>query len=177
MGYDRPRRFDIAGAHPDEAFRAVAEAHSAVKEIGQQLGGTYFERFPETDDKVKLWLSNRPLKHAENLDADIQQHLATGGRILDGLKVALPLGLSRSQEQARDRCHALANAMEKVLQKRLQDVPPARAWQYVKVRATPATVKQPGQTGLSVGKTVEAVKSIARSHFVSGGAILPTCDI
>ena len=165
MGYCKPKRFDIAGAHPDEAFRAVADAHTAVKEIGQQLGGTYFHHFPETNEKIVQWLGSRPMRHGDNLDADVQQHLAQGGRILDGLKVVLPLGLSKSQEEAQQRCHALANSMEKVLQKRLQEAPATKAWDYVKVSATPATVKQPGHTGWSVEKTVEAVKGIARSHF------------
>ena len=36
----RPRRFDVAGAHPDEVYRAVAEVSAAVDEIGKQ-----FQRF------------------------------------------------------------------------------------------------------------------------------------
>ena len=35
----RPRRFDVAGAHPDEVYRAVAEVASAVDEIGKQAIG------------------------------------------------------------------------------------------------------------------------------------------
>ena len=117
----KQRRFDIAGAHPDEVYRAVADVHTAVKEIGQQLGGTWFSQLPEANDKILLWLANRPLRHGDNLDADVQQHLAMGGRIMDGLEVVLPLGLSKSQAEMRGRCHELAGSMEKVLQKRLQE--------------------------------------------------------
>ena len=101
---------------------------------------------------------------ADNLDADVQQFMAQGVRILDRAKKELPVGLSGSHEQARDRCHMLANSMEKVLQKRLTD-PAVKAWDYVKVNATAVTVKQPGQTALSVEKTVQTVKDIARGHF------------
>lgn len=163
----KQRRFDIAGAHPDEVYRAVADVHTAVKEIGQQLGGTWFSQLPEANDKILLWLANRPLRHGDNLDADVQQHLAMGGRIMDGLEVVLPLGLSKSQAEMRGRCHELAGSMEKVLQKRLQEEHPAKAWRYVKVNATPVTVKQPGQKVLPVDKTVAAVKDILRSHFGS----------
>ena len=55
--------------------------------------------------------------------------------------------------------------MEKGAAEAPDDEPAAKAWNYVKVSATPATVKQPGQTALSVEKTVQAVKNIARNHF------------
>ena len=35
----RPRRFDVAGAHPDEAYRAVANISEAIEEIGKQFIG------------------------------------------------------------------------------------------------------------------------------------------
>jgi hypothetical protein len=159
------RRFDIAGAPPDEVYRAVGNIHEAVKEIGKQ--GIEFREFPETQEKIRQWLMNKPLRHGDNLDADVQQYLAQGVRNLNGLKQLMPLGLSKSQQEVRDRCHALAGSMEKVLTKRLAETNAPRAWNYVKVRASPVTVKQPGKTALPPDKTVAAVKDILRSHFGS----------
>jgi len=159
----RPRQFGIAGAHPDEAFGAVADLVGAVKEIRQ--AGVHFKDFPEKNAYLSQWLENRPKRFADNLDADVQLFLAQGVRFVDGLKGEMLLGLSRSQQDARDRGDRLSRSMEKVLQKRLQEVPPAKAWNYVEVNATPVTVKQPGQAGWTVEKTVQAVKDIARSHF------------
>jgi hypothetical protein len=87
--------------------------------------------------------------------------------VVAGFKDKMPLGLSQSQQQVRDRCNELSGSMEKVLQKRLLESPEAKAWNYVKVKAAPATVKQPGQKALPVDKTVAAVKDILRSHFDS----------
>jgi hypothetical protein len=161
----RQKRFDVAGAHPDEVYGAVADLVRAVDQVGDQWA--HVEGFPrDLRLEATQWRQTRPMRFApDNLDADVQQFMAQGVRILDRAKKELPVGLSGSHEQARDRCHMLANSMEKVLQKRLQDVPAAKAWDYVKVGATPAPVEQPGQTGWSVEKTVQAVKNIARSHF------------
>jgi hypothetical protein len=152
----RHRRFDVAGMPPDEVYGAVGELVKTVEDIGRQTG---------VENVTQLWRQNRPMRFADNLDADVQQFLAQGVRFIDGFRKELPLGLSRQHQQVRDRCNELAGSMEKVLQKRLQEAPATKAWDYVKVSATPATVKQPGQTGWSVGKTVEAVIGIARSHF------------
>jgi hypothetical protein len=161
----RPKRFDIAGAHPDEVYGAVADLVRAVDQVGDQWA--HVEGFPrDLRSEAAQWRQTRPMRFAaDNLDADVQQFMAQGVRILDRAKKELPVGLSGSHEQVRDRCHKLAESMEKVLQKRQQGEPPLKAWNYVKVNATPATVKQPGQTALSVEKTVQAVKDIARGHF------------
>jgi hypothetical protein len=161
----RPKRFDVAGAHPDEVYRAVADLVRAVDQVGDQWA--HVEGFPrDLRLEATRWRQTRPMRFAaDNLDADVQQFMARGVRILDRANKELPVGLSGSQEQARDRCHKLAESMEKVLQKRLQVEPPVKAWSYVKVKAAPVTVKQSGQTGWSAEKTVQAVKDIARSHF------------
>jgi hypothetical protein len=161
----RQKRFDIAGAPPDEVYGAVADLVRAVDQVGDQWA--HVEGFPrDLRSEAGQWRQRRPMRFAaDNLDADVQQFMAQGVRILDRAKKELPLGLSGGHEQARDRCHKLAESMEKVLQKRLQDMPPTKAWDYVKVNAAPVTVKQAGQVGRSVEKTVEAVKGIARSHF------------
>ena len=36
----RPRRFDVAGAHPDEAWRAVANISEATEDIRKQFIGS-----------------------------------------------------------------------------------------------------------------------------------------
>jgi hypothetical protein len=154
----KPKRFDVAGQHPDEVFGAVSDLVRVVDEVGKQTG---------VENVVRLWRQNRPMRHGDNLDADVQQYMAQGVRFIDGFKDKLPLGLSRSQQQVRDRCNELAGSMEKVLQKRLLESPEAKAWNYVKIKATPATVKQPGQTAVTVDKTVATVKDLLRGHFDS----------
>lgn len=157
----RPRCFDVAGAHPDEAWRAVANVHGAVKGIWR--GGD----FPETNEKITQWLLSKPLRHGNNLDADVQQYLARGVRNLDWLQQFMTLGLSKSEREVRDRCDQLARSMDKVLALRAAEEPSARAWNYVKVKATPVTVKQPGQIAVPPDKTVETVKTLLRNHFGS----------
>ena len=131
----RPRRFDVAGAHPDEVYRAVAEVASAVDEIGKQaIGSQPFERFAGMDRDVKTWRQNKPLRFGRNLDADVQQFLAQGVRIMDGFNEEMPLGLSDSHRQVRNRCNELARGMEKVLAKRPDEERPGDPWKYVKVR-------------------------------------------
>jgi hypothetical protein len=154
----KPKRFDVAGQHPDEVFGAVSDLVRVVDEVGQQTG---------VENVTQLWRQNRPMRHGDNLDADVQQFMAQGVRFIDGFKDKMPLGLNRSQQQVRDRCNELSGSMEKVLQKRLLESPAAKAWNYVKIKATPATVKQQGQTAVPVDKTVAAVKDILRSHFDS----------
>jgi hypothetical protein len=164
MGSYKPKRFDIAGAPPDEVYGAVADLVRAVDQVGDQWA--HVEGFPrDLRLEATQWRQTRPMRFApDNLDADVQQFMAQGVRILDRANKELPFGLSGSYEQARDRCDRLAQSMEKVLQKRLTD-PAVKAWDYVKVNATAVTVQQPGQTALSVEKTVQAVKDIARGHF------------
>jgi hypothetical protein len=154
----KPKRFDVAGRHPDEVFGAVSDLVRVVDEVGKQTG---------VENVTQLWRQNRPMRHGDNLDADVQQFMAQGVRFIDGFKDKMPLGLSQSQQKVRDRCNELAGSMEKVMQKRLLESPAAKSWNYVKVKAAPAMVKQPGQTALPVDKTVATVKDIMRSHFDS----------
>lgn len=156
----RPRRFDVAGAHPDEVYRAVAEVSAAVDEIGKQ-----FQRFTGMVRDVQPWRQNKPLRFGRNLDADVQQFLAQGVRIMDDFNEEMPLGLSDSHRQVRNRCNELARGMEKVLAKRPDEERPVDSWKYVKIRVTPAVVKEPGQTAWSVEKTREAVRNGLRGHF------------
>lgn len=156
----RPRRFDVAGAHPDEVYRAVAEVASAVDEIGKQ-----FQRFTGMYRDVQPWRQNKPLRFGRNLDADMQQFLAQGVRIMDDFNEEMPLGLSDSHRQVRNRCNELARGMEKVLAKRPDEERLVDLWKHVKIRVTPAAVKEPGQTAWSMEKTREAVRNGLRGHF------------
>ena len=84
------------------------------------------------------WLAqNKPLRFGRNLDADVQQFLAQGVRIMDGFNEEMPLGLSDSHRQVRNRCNELARGMEKVLAKRPDEERPGDPWKYVKIRVTP----------------------------------------
>jgi hypothetical protein len=157
MGF-RPKRFDVAGKHPDEVYGAVGELIKVVEDVGRQTG---------VENVMQLWRQNRPMRFADNLDADVQQFLAQGVRLIDGCKKELPLGLSRQHQQVRDRCNELAGSMEKVLQKRLLEDDPAKSWNYVRIEAKAFTAKQPGQSSLSPEKTVQTVKDLLRSHFSS----------
>jgi hypothetical protein len=154
----KPKRFDVAGAHPDEVYGAVGGLVKAMDEVGAIAG---------VDVEMEAWRQNRPMRFGDNSDADVQQYLAQGVRLMDGLKTKLPLGLSRNQQDVRDRCDDLAKSMDKMLAKRTQEEPRAKAWNYVQVKATPVTVKQPGQTAVPVDKTVETVKTLLRNHFSS----------
>ena len=126
MGY-KPKRFDVAGLHPDEVCGALGELARTVEEIGRQVG---LERI------MRVWAQNRPVRSAENFDADAQHFLASGVQFIDGCAKDLPPGLSREQRQIRDRCNELAGSMEKVLVKRL-DEQPAKTWSFVKVNVSP----------------------------------------
>jgi hypothetical protein len=113
----RPRRFDVAGSHPDEAWRAVAELVSAVDEIGKQWSEV--EGFPrDLRLEATRWRQKRPLRYGDNLDADVQQFITRGVRIMDRLNKELPVGLSHNQNKVRDRCAELARSMEKTLAQR-----------------------------------------------------------
>ena len=161
----KPKRADVAGVPMDEAWRAVSNIHDAVKEIAKQ--GIEFNEFPETQEKIRQWLVNKPLRHGDSPDADVQQYLAQGVRNIDGLKQLMPLGLGKGQQEVRDSCDRLARSMDKVLAKRAAEEPSAKAWNYVKVKATPVTVKQPGEAAIPPEKTVETVKTLLRNDFGS----------
>ena len=104
MGY-KPKRFDVAGLHPDEVCGALGELARTVEEIGRQVG---LERI------TRVWAQSRPSRSAEHFDADAQHFLASGVQFIDGCAKDLPAGLSRQQQQVRDRCNELAGSMEKV---------------------------------------------------------------
>jgi hypothetical protein len=123
----KPKRFDVAGAHPDEAWRAVANIAGAVNELRQQGGG------PEENAKIGAWLSSKPLRFGNARDADVQQFLERGVKIVDGLAVKLPLGLSRGQREVRDRCGELAKSMQRVLDRREDEPQPFDPWLPVKI--------------------------------------------
>ena len=149
----RPKRFDLAGLHPDEVCEALGELARTVEEIGRQVG---LERI------TRVWTQSRPVRSAENFDADAQHFLASGVQFIDGCTKDLPPGLSKEQRQIRDRCNALAGSMEKVLVKRL-DEQPAKTWSFVKVNVSPWVNK--GEKTLSMEKTAQTVKDLLRIHF------------
>jgi hypothetical protein len=145
----RRKRFHLAGLHRDEVCEALGELARTVEEIGRQVG---LERI------MRVWAQNRPVRSAENFDADAQHFLASGVQFIDGGAS----DLSREQRQIRDRCNELAGSMEKVLAKRL-DEQPAKTWSFVKVNVSPWINR--GEETLSVEKTVQTVKDLLRIHF------------
>jgi hypothetical protein len=149
----RPKRFGLAGLHPNEVCGMLGELARTVEEIGRQVG---LERI------TRVWAQSRPSRSAEHFDADAQHFLASGVQFIDGCAEDLPPGLSKEQRQVRDRCNELAGSMERVLVKRL-DEQPAKTWSFVKVNVSPWITQ--GQETLSMEKTVQAVKDILRSHF------------
>jgi hypothetical protein len=148
MGH-KPRRFDVAGMHPDAVCGALGELARTVEEIGRQVR---LERI------TRVWAQNRPVRSADSFDADAQHFLASGVQFIDGGAK----DLSKEQRQVRDRCNELAVSMEKVLAKRL-DEQPAKTWSFVKVNVSP-WINQ-GEETLSIEKTVQAVKDLLRIHF------------
>jgi hypothetical protein len=114
----RPKRFDVAGAHPDEAWRAVSDVRNAVEDIRKQFIGS-----PEIDAvNAMTWkflqMENRPMRFGNTPDAEVQRFLERGIGLMDALKPRMALGFSRGQQQVRDRCAELAKSMQKVLDKR-----------------------------------------------------------
>jgi hypothetical protein len=76
----RRKRFHLAGLHRDEVCEALGELARTVEEIGRQVG---LERI------MRVWAQNRPLRSAENFDADAQHFLASGVQFLDGCAIGL----------------------------------------------------------------------------------------
>jgi hypothetical protein len=66
MGH-KPRRFDVAGMHPDEVCGALGALARTIEEIGRQVGR---ERL------TRVWAQNRPVRSAHSFDADAQHFLA-----------------------------------------------------------------------------------------------------
>jgi hypothetical protein len=128
----RPRRFDVAGAHPDEAWRAVANVSEATEESRKQfIGGPEIEA---VNTMLWQWRQNKPLRFSNVPDAEVQRFLAKGVEIMDALKAKMPLGLSERQRQVRNRCQELAKSMEKVLAQRPDEQPWQRFSRKPRVR-------------------------------------------
>ena len=123
----KPKRFDIAGAHPDEAHRAVGNIAETVKEVARQAES------PAENMKISAWMAGKPLRFGNKRDADVQQFLERGVKIVDALATKLPLGLSRGQREVRDRCDELAKSMRKVLDRRPDEAPRFDPWRPVKI--------------------------------------------
>jgi hypothetical protein len=111
----RPRHFDVAGAHPDEAYRAVGDVFGAVGEMRRQYVSGQLPGAQEVNIAVEKWQASKPLRFGNCSDAQVQRFLAQGVRMMDVMKEKLPLGISDSHRQVRNRCHELAKSMEKVL--------------------------------------------------------------
>ena len=124
----RPKRFDVAGQHPDEAWRAVADMRNTVEDIRRQFIGS-----PEIGAVNRtifpfLEIENRPMRYGNTPDAEVQRYLARGVELIDELKTRMPLGLSRGQQQVRDRGAELARSMQKVLDKRPDEAGPKQVY-------------------------------------------------
>ena len=91
------------------------------------------------------WRQNKPLRFGRNRDADVQQFLAQGVRIMDDFNEKMPLGLRDTHRQVRNRCNELARGMEKVLAKRpdeeFQFDPRYASWRHVEIYAETAPIK------------------------------------
>ena len=120
----RPRRFDVAGAHPDEAWRAVANISEASRRFGKQFIGT--RKIGAVNTMFGNGGYNKPLRFGNTPDVEVQRFLAQGVEIMDGLKAKMPLGLSDSHRQVRNRCNELSKWMEKVLARRPDEQPRQR---------------------------------------------------
>lgn len=109
----RPRRFDVAGAHPDEAWRAVANISEAVEDIRKSfIDAGYGRNFPPP---VAVWQASKPFRFGNAADAQVQRFLAQGVAIMDGLPSLL---IGPGQREVRNRCNELSKSMAKVLEKR-----------------------------------------------------------
>ena len=120
----RPRRFDVAGKHPDEAWRAVSNISEAAEDIRKQFIAT--PEIGAVNTMIWQWRQNKPLRYGNTPDADVQRFLAKGVEIMDALRAKMPLGLSEPQRQVRNRCDELAKSMEKVLAQRPDEQPRQR---------------------------------------------------
>lgn len=124
----RPKRFDVAGAHPDEAWRAVADVCESVEDIRKQfIGGT---EIGAVNTMIFPWghIENRPMRYGNTPDAAVQRFLAKGVEIMDGLNQKMPLGFSHKQRQVRNRCDELARSMKKVIDQRPDEEAGPEVW-------------------------------------------------
>jgi hypothetical protein len=112
----RPRRFDVAGAHPDEAWRAVANIAEAVEDIRKSfIDAGYGRVFPAP---IAEWQASKPMRFGNASDAQVQRFLTKGVEIMDSLPSLL---MGPRQQEVRGRCAELAKSMEKVLARRPDD--------------------------------------------------------
>lgn len=159
MGF-RPKRFDVAGAHPDEAWRAVSNIADAVKEIDRAMGSS-----PNQSPDVSFWLDRKPLRFGTSLDYEVQRFLESGVKIMDRQKVQSPLGLSRSHEEIRNRCNELAKSMQKVLDKRPDEQRPFDPWQKVRIYLEPCPLKDDRLNVLTGIEMRQKCRQILKSVF------------
>ena len=118
----RPRRFDVAGAHPDEVYRAVANISEAVDEIRKQfIDAGYGRHVP--DDAVEM-AAEQALALRQCAGRG-RAAVSGAGRRDHGRLHRLPLG-ARRQREVRNRCDELAKSMEKVLAQRPDERPRQR---------------------------------------------------
>jgi hypothetical protein len=124
----RPKRFDVAGAHPDEAWRAVSDIRESVEDIRKQFVGG--PEIGAVNTMIYPWgeIFSRPMRFGNTPDAEVQRYLARGVELVDALKQKMPLGLSRRQQQVRDRCAELSKSMQKVLDRRPDEESPRPAF-------------------------------------------------
>jgi hypothetical protein len=159
----RPQRFDVAGAHPDEAWRAVSNIAEAVKELGREVSGAAEE------GKITLWLSKKPLRFGKVPDGDVQWFLERGVKLMEELKDRHPLGLSERQREVRARCDELAKAMQRVLERRPDEALPFDPWRKVKI-AVEAATPQIGNNMLLPMETRQRYRAALKGCFVRGPA-------
>jgi hypothetical protein len=137
----------------------VSNISDTVKELRGQAG-------PEPDARIEAWLAGRPLRFGHARDADVQQFLQRGVKIIDGLEARLPLSLSRGQREIRARCDELSKSMQKVLDRRADEPEPFDPWKPVRVRVE--TVKS--DRALSAGETRGRYVQALRGCFPGGPA-------
>jgi hypothetical protein len=144
----RRKRFDVAGAHPDEAWRAVSDAADVVSEVRSALQARG-EMCPE--EAVSKWLERKPMRYGNGRDEDVRRFLADGVELINEMG-DVNEGFSVRQAQVRDRCHELAKSMEKVLAQRADEAEPFDPWRPVKIRVAtePPTA---GARALTAGET------------------------
>ena len=118
----RPRRFDVAGAHPDEAWRAVANISEAVGGDPQTVHRHAGNRGREHD--ALAMEAEQAFALRQRADAEVQRFLAKGVEIMDAREDAVRF--ERRQRQVRNRCNELAKSMEKVLARRPDEQPRQR---------------------------------------------------
>ena len=112
----------------------------------RRYGKQFIERLPgHFRDQCETWQAEQALALRQCAGRGSAAVSGEGRRDHGRLEKKLPLGLSNSQRQVRNRCDELAKSMEKVLARRPDEERPVDSWKYVKIRVTPAAVKEPGR--------------------------------